>query len=139
MSTHESGSNRPLKDRYNLFWFFHLPAIACGLLILTLSSIPDFAPPKIGLPGVDKIAHFLEYAGFAFLIGRSLPRTARFSHRWFSTGMLLVALFAALDENWQRLIPGRFPDLFDYLVDLLGGLTGLSLRVWLQRRWPDIV
>ena len=116
------------------FLKFHLPALLWGALILTLSSISDFGDQKIEIPGKDKVAHFVEYATFAFLLQRSARRwpTAEGRGRWgiVIPPFLIIALFGILDELWQGHVPGRQTDPWDYLVDILSA----SLILWVFTR-----
>jgi len=81
----------------------------------------------------DKVAHFIEYSVFAFLTYRSMSQlTARGGVRFpLLISLLVLAIFAVLDETLQSFIPGRKPDLFDYLSDLSGGVLVLG---WLWYR-----
>ena len=100
-----------------------------------LSSIRNLPAPEVEIVAVDKIAHFLEYAVFAFLLYRS------FSH--FSSAVtagpatllaLLVAVaFAFLDEYYQQFIPGRSADPYDLVADLLGTIVVLAYLFLRQR------
>ena len=78
---------------------------------------------------VDKVAHFLEYAVFAFLTFRSMSRLTDWSRSRtpFLISLLILAVFAVLDETLQSFIPGRNPDVIDYLSDLSGGILVLGL------------
>ena len=68
----------------------------------------------------DKVLHLTVYAGFGFVLG-GLP---------FPSVALGAAgsLLGALDEQIQRLAPGRDVSVADWLADLLGISLGLALR-----------
>lgn len=119
----------------NKFLKYHLPAILYGLLIIILSSIAHFHTPRLRFIGVDKIIHFLEYAIFAVLVYRSFSNISdRLSDRSiFLLSILFLSLFAALDETYQKFIPGRQPDLTDAISDISGSILILIL-LWLWRR-----
>lgn len=119
----------------NKFLKYHLPAILYGLLIIILSSIAHFHTPRLRFIGVDKIIHFLEYAIFAVLVYRSFSNISdRLSDRSiFLLSILFLSLFAALDETYQKFIPGRQPDLTDAISDIAGSILILIL-LWLWRR-----
>lgn len=84
---------------------------------------------------MDKIIHFLEYAIFAVLVYRSFSNISdRLSDRSvFLLSILFLSLFAALDETYQKFIPGRQPDLTDAISDISGSILILIL-LWLWRR-----
>ena len=104
----------------------------CLLFIAT--HIPK--PPSIHVQHIDKVFHFLAYAGLAFLLAWSLPTIPR--HRILN---ILLAAFIAMsygviDECLQ--IPvGRTADFYDWLADSLGAVSGLIayglMRWWLTK------
>jgi VanZ family protein len=117
------------------FFVYHFPAIVCASLIITLSSMPDLVVPGIRFLASDKVAHFIEYAVFAFLVFRS------FSHlfsgrttRTFLLSGLFVSLFALADEFYQHFIPGRHTDAYDFGSDLIGAFLVLILLSILGKR-----
>lgn len=75
-------------------------------------------------------AHFTEYAvlaGLLWLALRSSPKSARHAT---AIAFALAALYALSDEVHQSFVPGRMPDVRDWLVDL----AGAALAVWLLSR-----
>lgn len=102
-------------------------------LILGVSSISNLKSPQFRLLAADKVAHFIEYSVFAFLTYRSMNQmTARGRARLpLLISLLVLAVFAVLDETLQSFIPGRKPDFLDYLSDLSGGVLVLG---WLWYR-----
>ena len=75
---------------------------------------------QVGLPpGVDKVAHFLEYAVLGYLSTRATRAPL--------TGFLVAAVFGATDEVHQAFVPGREPGLGDWMADLAGGFVGARL------------
>jgi len=94
--------------------------------ILSISLLPrteiERVDSWIPLPD-DKIMHSGVYAGFGFVLGR-LP---------FSPVALGTAgsLLGAVDEQIQRLAPGRAVSLTDWLADIVG----ISLGLTFQRRF----
>ena len=111
------------------FLKYHLPLILYAALILGVSSISNLKSPQVRFLAVDKVAHFLEYAVFAFLTFRSMSRLTDWSRSRtpFLISLLILAVFAVLDETLQSFIPGRNPDVIDYLSDLSGGILVLGL------------
>ena len=101
---------------------FLIPA-AYYAAILSISLVPRAKIEKVDswipLPN-DKILHAGVYAGFGFVLG-GLP---------FSPMVLGTAgsLLGAVDEQIQRLAPGRDVSLADWLADILGISLGLAWR-----------
>ncbi len=77
-------------------------------------SITDFA--------VRKSAHFLEFAGLCFLFcvawyctkGRRMPAAA----------VACTSVYAITDEIHQLFVEGRSCQVFDWLLDTMGGIMG---------------
>ena len=103
-----------------LFLFYWVPVLAYVALIFSLSSIPGAKVPG-PFPFMDKLAHLLEYSLFGLLVGRAIRFT------WAGAGRLVMtlgavgigAVTALLDELYQRGVPGRSSDPYDWLVDVL--------------------
>ncbi len=117
------------------FLYFHVPMLLYASAIITVSSIPDLKGPDLRYLPFDKVAHFGEYAVFAFLTIRSflnLIPNMKLSVA-YTVAVLFLAMFAALDEYYQKFVPGRATDLKDFATDMLG--AGLVLvAVWIWRR-----
>lgn len=122
---------RALADR-----FAGWPAVAaCLAVIIALSSIPNQIVGATSGPfSGDKFAHLAEYAGLAFLLAWALRRSG------VSPALVAAAVafagasaFGILDEQYQRLIPGRDPSMEDFAADAvgaaLGALAALALAV----------
>ena len=93
------------------------------LAILSISLIPrnrvEEVDRLIPLPN-DKVLHLTVYSGFGFVLG-GLP---------FSPAALGMggSLLGALDEQVQRLAPGRDVSVADWVADIVGISLGLFLR-----------
>jgi VanZ family protein len=48
--------------------------------------------------------------------------------------VLILLLFAGVDEYHQHWIPGRVPELMDWTADILGIAIGYALAAWSNRR-----
>ena len=96
--------------------------------ILSISLLPrsrvQAVHEIIPLPN-DKVLHLAVYAGFGFVLG-GLPYP---SIALGTAGCLL----GAVDEQVQRLAPGRDVSLADWLADILGISLGLA---WRRRSRP---
>ena len=95
-----------------------MPAIAWMGAIFYVSSIP-----ASGLPGgYSQIAHFTEYAVLAALLvfavrgGVDPIRTA-------ALVVAFAAFYGMTDEFHQSFVPGRVPDVHDWLLDTLGAAS----------------
>ena len=114
---------------------YHLPPILYGVVILAVSSIPNLKAPEVGTWPIDKVAHLVEYAGFAILVHRSSVRWRDWlkpeSTLWLT--LLITATWGILDELWQAQVPGRFSDPWDLLVDVAGAALVVGI-VWFRRR-----
>jgi VanZ family protein len=117
------------------FFIYHFPAILCAATIITLSSVPNLAVPEVRFLASDKVAHFIEYAVFAFLVYRSFYHlfAGRITRTFLFSGLFL-SFFALIDEMYQRFIPGRFSDAYDFASDLIGAFLVLILLSMLAKR-----
>jgi VanZ family protein len=105
--------------RRGLFTRYWLPVLLYIGLIFSMSSIHGSAIPT-PFPNVDKLEHLLEYSLFGLLAGRAirftLGGTRRLRAAWGT--LLLGATVAALDELYQKRVPGRSSDPLDWLTDV---------------------
>lgn len=83
-----------------------------------------------------KAGHFSEYAILAFLARRAFVTSSRWFLRryWFQLGLLLVVIYALLDEFHQSFVPSRTPSIYDSAIDIVGGLTILVICKFYERR-----
>jgi VanZ family protein len=101
------------------------PALLWAAVIFALSSRSTL---PVGLAsGGDKLAHFAAYAVLGFLLARG-GRAYSLALAW---PILLGVLYGASDELHQSLVPGRAPELADWLADAAGALAG----AFLYYRW----
>jgi VanZ family protein len=116
------------------FIYYHLPAILYAGLIITISSLQRLPTDQIGFVGADKVAHFFEYALFAFLTFRSFSNIGqRVSLRLaLLLSLFFLVIFAAVDEYYQHLV-GRSADFWDLVADVFGACLVLLL-LWLRER-----
>jgi len=126
----------PATGQRRRFLYYHLPMILCGGAIIAVSSVPNLRAPQVRDIAFDKLAHFLEYALFAYLTFQSFtnwPRMIRSGRGWLFAALFLTA-FAVFDEVYQHLIPGRFASVYDVLADLSGALLVLAFFEVRRRR-----
>jgi VanZ family protein len=76
-----------------------------------------------------KLGHFSEFAVLAFFARRTFMTSSRVLLRqhWFQLALLLVVIYAFLDEFHQSFVPSRTASVYDSAVDIAGGLTVLLL------------
>lgn len=98
------------------------PPVLWAALVLAVNSIPGSNLPG-AVTRVDKLLHFAAYATLGALTARALSATHR-PPVALVLGAALAAAFGALDEWHQLLVPGRYPELFDWCADAAGALFG---------------
>lgn len=111
---------------------FRVLAVLYAVLVITVSSLPNIHIPNLGITWSDKVAHFAQYAVFAFLVAggwgrRTLNRLL--AENWRAMGFLIA--FAALDEIHQLWIPRREASFWDWSADTLGILLGFTVGLFL--------
>ena len=76
-----------------------------------------------------KAAHFTEYALLAFLARRAFITSshALIQRYWFQLGLLMVVIYALLDEFHQSFLPSRTASIYDSALDVAGGVTILLI------------
>ena len=108
-----------------------IPALAWASAIFWLSSQPMLVEMPWALSW-DKLHHCAAYAvggaAIAYALGGRMP--------WLA--MALGVLYGASDELHQWFVPGRNPDVRDWVADALGAVAGVflyrSFLSWRARR-----
>lgn len=118
---------------------YHLPALGYASLIIGLSSIPNLSPVEIKTVAFDKVAHFMEYAIFAFLVFRSISQIRRpiSTRAIVISSAVFLTCFATLDELYQFTVPGRHMDPLDLAADIIGALLVLSLLGYRRKKYSN--
>ncbi len=98
------------------------------LVIFTGTHVP--AVPQMFSAFNDKIKHFGAYFGLAFLL--CYVTSGDKPWRRFGSILALAAIYGAIDELTQSLVPGRTTDFLDWGADLLGASTAISLYIGLR-------
>jgi VanZ family protein len=106
------------------------PALWAGV-ILTITSVPNIPTPSSA--GSDKLGHFVLYFVFGFLAIRTVWGTTTLM-RTIATTIIALAVFAAVDEWHQSLIPRRSAELGDWVADLSGATLGVAMFALLRAR-----
>lgn len=117
------------------FIWYHVPMLLWASAIITVSSIPDLKSPDLAIPSFDKLAHFIEYSVLAALTFRSFARLAPgvSVNAAFGLALSFIAVFAALDEYYQGYVPGRVPDLYDFMSDFTAAILVITFS-WVRVR-----
>ena len=86
---------------------------------------------------IRKAAHLTEYAILACLLLRAFRAGAAkpWHWRWATLSVVLVALYAGLDEYHQAFTQSRTASVSDSMLDTAGGVIALAL-LWRNRRKP---
>ncbi|MCX8006647.1 MAG: VanZ family protein [Coriobacteriia bacterium] len=103
-----------------------VPSLAWMSVIFWFSSRPGSDVPGKIAP----LAHFAEYA----ILGALLMFAASDPARWLDMA-LVASTYGITDEIHQAFVPGRTPDVGDWVLDTVGALAGaLIVARVLQRR-----
>lgn len=97
------------------------PALVWAVVLFLISSRPTL-PADLG-GGLDKVAHFGAFAVLGLLLARA-ALAWRIPIGW---PMALGIAYAATDEIHQHFVPGRYPDVADWVADALGVAAGCIL------------
>ena len=111
-----------------------IPGILCGIVILILTGLPGSVFPHVKpVVGLDKVAHFLMYAGFAFACIWGYRKQFVSNGLAYKKKALLLTLvisiaFGGLTELMQEyFVPFRTGDWIDFLADCTGTLIGVLI------------
>jgi VanZ family protein len=85
---------------------------------------------------IRKAAHFGEYCLLGLLSARAFRKSSHLvlQRHWFLVALLLVAVYALLDEYHQSFVPSRTGSIYDSFIDMAGGLTALIFIRRFKRR-----
>ena len=107
----------------------HFPWILMMFLITIESAISGALLQIEMIAGLDKLIHFMIFGLLGWLLSRGAWKSNNpFLIRNFVWIVpFIAACFAVSDEIHQALIPGRFPDPFDWLADICGVILFMIL------------
>lgn len=115
----------PMSER-SRFLYYWCPFLLYAALILCLSSykLPP-SPEHVS----DKTIHLMEYAIFTSLLWRALTQNDFRHFTWKRVLVVAVtgALYGALDETYQSIVPGRDSSIRDWYADVAGILTIITI------------
>jgi len=103
---------------------------AYWLLLFIATHTPSTRLPPLPLPLNlwDKAQHFVAYAVLAILASVVLNPIRWSPKIRYLTVFSLTVGYGALDEWLQAFIPGRHPDVLDFVADALGATLGIALH-----------
>ena len=101
------------------------------VLIYYSSSIYGEEIPKIDIPNIDKLFHFVEYLILGALLVRAFANSSDKANfkLILLLSILIASIYGALDEFHQRFVSGRSPEIFDIFSDIIGSLSGALLSI----------
>ncbi len=118
-----------LNPRYQPYWKVLFWLVFATLLFLTLTPQPQ---QPIKLQNIDKLFHFIAFAGFTALLKIAFQRLKRI------TIISLSIALGVLIEVIQYFIPNRGFSFADMLADALGALIGLALGIYIINRQKQL-
>jgi len=104
----------------------YLSLIFYWLILIIATSLPSKNMPNIKLN--DKIEHLLAYFILGFLFNLSILFQDKFKilkNNAFISSIVLLMIYAILDELHQIFIPGRDGSFLDWSADTIGIILGV--------------
>jgi VanZ family protein len=94
--------------------------------------------PSLDLPSLfenqDKVMHFVTYGILGvFLLGAMALPPAGYGTAQVALATLIASLYGISDEFHQSFVPGRTPDVVDWIADTSGALLAALLLARLSR------
>ena len=97
--------------------------IMLAAAILTLSLLPE-APRHVRLfMGMDKVQHWIAYAGLGFLVLLTIHSRQRALVFYFALSVFSCTMYGGLIEILQG-FTGRTPETADFFVNMFGAASG---------------
>jgi VanZ family protein len=110
-------------------------AVTWTILVLLLMLRSDVRQPD-GVPGIDKIGHFILYAVLAFFWYRWL-RLHFNNVQSLAITIVTILLMGTCTELMQHFVPGRYVSAGDLLANWIGTGAGAGFMYW-RRPAPPI-
>lgn len=105
-------------------------------VVLWLSSLSPTELPEAAFMFWDKVNHFAMFSIGGWLATAALraSKPKMTTTKAVLLGVLIISVFGIFDEMLQTVTPGRSGgDVYDWLADTLGGLTGGLLALSAHR------
>jgi VanZ family protein len=110
-------------------------AIGYALVVFVACTVP-VVPPHGGGVWTDKTDHLAAFVVFEVLVARAL-RAQQGLWRAHAGAVVIAAVYGALLEGWQGLLPWRSMELLDWVADACGALLGAAIHcVWVRSCKP---
>jgi VanZ family protein len=121
--------------REKLIWR-RIQAISVIVIILAGSSVPGKNIPEVFSLTPDKLIHCLEYAVLGFFLFRwlQIEFPAYSLNKISLMTMFSGSLMGIIDENYQRLTPGRTSGFWDWALDTIGVVLSVMLLNFFIKR-----
>jgi len=103
--------------------------------IFWLSAQPGVPVPPL-FPAQDKLAHLTVYALLAWLSRHCFAHSRTLRPRLDFAALAFASFYGVTDELHQAFVPGRYPDVLDWLADTVGAAALLLLLRYRRQRWP---
>jgi VanZ family protein len=87
-------------------------------------------PPGLSDQLVSMAGHFTEYAVLAALLWWGLGYFVTDGRKRAGLVLVVALLYAISDEWHQSFVPGRTPDVWDVVVDVIGAMAGTIAMRW---------
>ena len=112
------------------------------MVILLLTGLPGscFPSTRPHIVGLDKVGHFLMYAGFAYaaLWGYRKPLAEKgkaYRRKAFWITLAVSIALGTLTEIMQGVMGmGRDCDFLDWIADLIGSIVGIATYYFFHRK-----
>jgi VanZ family protein len=113
----------------------YLPLIIYWIVLFVATSLPGNDLPNLGVS--DKIEHFVAYFILAIFLNLALTLQTKF--KWLKqkanfASILIISIYAGLDELHQIFIPGRSCDIRDWITDFMATCLAVLLMNMLFRQ-----
>ncbi len=102
--------------------------------IFAVSSVPKLPSLTPSIPGLDKVAHSIEYFFFAATVLWALSSHGISPYVAAVTAAAIAALYAVGDEFHQVFVAGRQASLGDWFADACGAIALALIAIMLVRR-----
>ncbi len=119
-------------ERKHPFLAYRAPVIAYAALIFFMSSLPGDELPEMPFWSFDKILHSVEFGLFGILLYRAF-RFPRPVSKPYAATLAVGIPYALLDELHQLFVPGRYCDVFDFIMDVVGIVVFAAISRHLHR------
>ena len=114
---------------------FRTQILLLYIIFMFLNSvIPGFIFSSRSIWKYDKLIHFIEFFILGFLFINAIIDT-NLNINKFLIGIFILTLIPTVDEGLQYVfdIPGRVPEFYDFIVDIIGEYSGAICFVFIHK------